>query len=57
MMQPQSQSSQQLTLFQVENQVDQYIQYTMVEQANTLARQGLFILLPGRKSPSCRKLR
>ena len=38
MMQPQSQSSQQLTLFQVESQVDQYIQYTMVEQANTLAR-------------------
>ena len=37
MMQPQPQSSQQLTLFQVESQVDQYIQYTMVEQANTLA--------------------
>ena len=38
MMQPQPQSSQQLTLFQVESQVDQYVQYTMVEQSNTLAR-------------------
>ena len=38
MMQPQPQSSQQLTLFQVESQVDRYVHYTMVEQANTLAR-------------------
>ena len=38
MMQPQLQSSHQLTLFQVESQVDRYVHYTMVEQANTLAR-------------------
>ena len=39
MLQPDPRSPhQQLTLFQLENQVDQYMQYTMVEQANVLAR-------------------
>ncbi len=36
MMQPKS--SLQLTLFQAENEADRYIEYTMVEQANSLAR-------------------
>ena len=37
MMQPRE-SFHQLTLFQPENQLDQHLQYTMVEQANMLAR-------------------